>query len=355
MTDDRTLPEFPTIETERLRLRPVAAGDVDPLHERRNDPATAQWQSWALPYTRDQAEQLIDQILAHDGVPPAEGWFQISVDEQSTGHTIGDLALHLTFGGRCAELGYTFAPAARGKGYATEAAAALTAWCVDTLGVSRVSAQMHPDNVASARVAEHIGMEFEGRTRNSFWVDHADGSAENSDDVIYGMTDASWRAWRQRVRTPPERVRLVELDAEMIDAVVQLHTHHSQRDLVSSNAESIIDAYEAEHRPDATRVPWLRAITADDEPVGFVMVAPPKDDKTDTYLWRLMIDRRHQRRGIGSHAIEQVVDQARTWQSTAVTVSWVPGPGSPEPVYRRLGFAPTGVVHDGEVVAQLDL
>ena len=39
----------------------------------------------------------------------------------------------------------------------------------------------------------------------------------------------------------------------------------------------------------------------------------------------------------------------------ALQVSWVPADGGPEPFYRRLGFEPTGEIHDGEVVAVLTL
>ena len=47
-------------------------------------------------------------------------------------------------------------------------------------------------------------------------------------------------------------------------------------------------------------VPWFRAIEADGELVGFVMVAEPTTTLPAPYLWRLMIDRRHQRRASAS-------------------------------------------------------
>ncbi len=39
----------------------------------------------------------------------------------------------------------------------------------------------------------------------------------------------------------------------------------------------------------------------------------------------------------------------------ALDVSWVPGKGSPEPMYLARGFVPTGAIHDGEIEARLDL
>lgn len=49
-------------------------------------------------------------------------------------------------------------PAARGRGYATEAAAALIAWAFAQPGVERVTAQIAPGNAASLRVARKLGM-----------------------------------------------------------------------------------------------------------------------------------------------------------------------------------------------------
>ncbi len=72
--------------------------------------------------------------------------------------------------------------------------------------MTRVEGMLHPDNPASAMVLERVGMLFEGHTRSSFWV-----GDENSDDWLYGMTRADWEAWRDRPRSRPDEVRLVEI------------------------------------------------------------------------------------------------------------------------------------------------
>lgn len=350
----RTLPRFEPLATERLVLRPVRTEDAPSLALRRSDPTVAGLQSWDVPYPADAAHSLIDELAALDGVPPGDGWFQVTVTTDD-GTIVGDVALHLTFDGRCAELGYTFAREHRRRGYATEATAAMAAWCFETLGVSRVSANMHPDNVASARVAEALGMTYEGTSPAAYWVDHHDGSSANSDDVHYGMTGEQWRAWRDRPLTPPIEVALVGLDPDNVRELLELRTHRSQEDLVSPMSGSLADALGHLSGGDGRVVPWPRAIAADGELVGFVMLAEPTGRRPDTYLWRLLIDRLHQRRGVGRRVLDAVIAQARDWDSPAVTVSWAPGPGSPEPFYRRAGFVPTGKVHDGEIQARLDL
>ncbi len=282
--------------------------DVEPLWSRRNDPDTARLQGWPVPYPRETAAALVHAMVDLDGVPPSDGWFQLAVDDATTATPVGDLALHLTFEGRCAEIGYTVAPEARGQHVATDAAARLARWLFDVLHVSRVGAEMHPDNVASARVAERIGMEFEGRTRNSYWVGH-----HNSDNVLYGMTPATWARWTDRARHEPDDVGLVEIAGHNLDAVTRLDTHRSQRRLVAP----ISDWFAVVHAPDrageAPRRPWIRAVVADAEIVGALLMSLPGDGRSSPRLWKVMIDRLHQGRGIGRRVIELAVDEARAW------------------------------------------
>jgi len=352
---DGALPRFEPIETERLVIRPVRPDDVDALWLRRNDGTAAQHQAWDVPYPRERAQGLIDAVVELDGVPPGDGWLQLSVDDRTTGRPVGDLALHLTFGGRVAELGWTVTAEDRGRGVATEATQALAAWCLESLGVSRVSAQMHPDNGASARVAEHLGMVCEGRSRNSYWLDRADGTAENSDDLIYAMTPDDWRAWNERSRTAPSVVQLVEIDHMHVDAALGLATHHSQRTLVAPMEVSLAQAaHPSPHEGDPV-VPWQRLIEADGEIVGYVLVAAPTERFPTPYLWRFLVDRMHQRRGIGRLVLGIVAEQCRAWGANDLEVSWVSGPGSPEPLYRQFGFEPTGKVEDGEVEGRVAL
>jgi diamine N-acetyltransferase len=107
--------------------------------------------------------------------------------------------------------------------------------------------------------------------------------------------------------------------------------------------------------------PWYRAIVADGEPVGFVMVSwNPEPEPPDIigahFLWRLLIDARHQRHGYGAAALRQVCDLVRADGATELLTSYVPGKGEPAGFYRRLGFEPTGEVDpSGEIIMRLTL
>ncbi|MCW2993465.1 MAG: acetyltransferase [Conexibacter sp.] len=67
-----------------------------------------------------------------------------------------------------AELGYTVAPAARGRGVATAAVAELTRWAFEERGLERLTLLIEVANVASTRVAERCGYALEGVRRNAY-------------------------------------------------------------------------------------------------------------------------------------------------------------------------------------------
>jgi RimJ/RimL family protein N-acetyltransferase len=247
-------------------------------------------------------------------------------------------------------VGYTLAWEHWGEGYATEALEALIEHLFDGLGVTRVFGMLHPDNVASAMVLERTGLLFEGHTRSSYWV-----GDEVTDDWIYGMTRPDWEAWRDRPRHPPEAVGLIEVTTENEGKVSKLATHKTQEAFVAPMCWSFTDALFPEVVDDAPVVPWMRAVVADEEIAGFVMLALRTDHHPEPYLWRLLIDRRHQRRGIGGRALELVSEECLRMGDRTVLTSWVEGKGSPRPFYMRHGFVPTGKIVDEETEARKQL
>jgi [ribosomal protein S5]-alanine N-acetyltransferase len=88
-----------------------------------------------------------------------------AVVERTTGTVIGDAGLiRLAFRGPEVELGYRLKVPYWGKGYATEVARAWLAYGFDELALDRIVGVTNPDNVASQRVLEKIGMHREGTT-----------------------------------------------------------------------------------------------------------------------------------------------------------------------------------------------
>jgi diamine N-acetyltransferase len=149
-------------------------------------------------------------------------------------------------------------------------------------------------------------------------------------------------------------VSLREITDENRDPVVALRVSAAQEMFVAGVPESIA---EAAATPDAN--PWYRAIYSGEQPVGFVMlswdVTPRPGIIGPWFLWRLLIDERHQRRGFATAALREVVTIITTAGARELKTSYVPGDGSPWPFYEHLGFLPTGEIEDGEVVISVDL
>jgi GNAT superfamily N-acetyltransferase len=175
------------------------------------------------------------------------------------------------------------------------------------------------------------------------------------DDDRYTLTAADRAAWIARPRAEPSEVRLVEVTDANLARVAGLATHHTQERFVATMADSLADAAEPEIQDGAPVVPWMRAIEADGAVAGFLMLAESRRAGEPPYLWRLLIDRRHQGRGIGRRALAALVDRLRAEGHERLRTSWVRDIGGPEPFYLSLGFRLTGEIDEGEHVAELRL
>jgi RimJ/RimL family protein N-acetyltransferase len=335
--------------TDRLLIRPLRSDDTDALAERRSNPLVARYQNWTLPYSRQTAEELVTRVTAMEG-PENDVWWMALICDRVTGETLGDLAVLLSWGGRSAEVGYTLASRHWGRGYATEALQALLIHLFEDRGVTRACGTLHPDNTASARVLERCGFQFEGRTRSSYWV-----GDECSDDAIYGLPRADWQAWRSRPRHAPQKVSLIEISAVNEPAVSALRTHKTQEAFVPPMGRSFAEALYPKPVDGSPVVPWLRAVTAEGDVVGFVMLGLPGGRWVEPLLWRLLIDRGHQGRGIGKRVLQLVAGECRAMGSDTLAARWAEGTGSPHRFFVRQGFEPFGRAAGGEVTARLRL
>jgi RimJ/RimL family protein N-acetyltransferase len=141
-------------------LRPFTESDHDAIHAVYSDPEVMRWVGHGAHRT---ASETARALRGYADALRARGYGFVAVIERSTGDLIGDAGLH-PLGGRGpdVELGYTLARASWGRGYATEAGAALVAHAFDALAAPRVMAQVEPENLASRHVLEKLGMTERG-------------------------------------------------------------------------------------------------------------------------------------------------------------------------------------------------
>ena len=341
---------FAPFTTERLTIRAFRPDDADVVAAYRNDPDVARYQDWPMPYPPERAVRVVGEY-ARVGTEPAVGQHrQLAIELDGT--LIGDIALDLDETGTVGHIGYSLARRYHGHGYAIEAVGALVDRVFGTRPeVHRIRSAADPLNLPSIRLLEGLGFVDEGVARQSELI-----RGEWLDDARFGLLRREWEAWRARPTAPPDDVRFVEITPEMVRPVGRLTTFGWQRHLVAPNLVSLAEALVPEDDDAGGRlVPWYRAIEADGELVGFVMVAEPTATLPDAFLWRLMIDRRHQRRGIGQRALDLVIGQARSWAAPGVLLGWESGLGSPARFYERNGFVPTGEVVGDETFARLTL
>ncbi|HSG14471.1 MAG TPA: GNAT family N-acetyltransferase [Gaiellaceae bacterium] len=143
-------------------------------------------------------------------------------------------------------------------------------------------------------------------------------------------------------------VTLREITGESVRAICALEVAPEQRGFVAPNAISIAQAH---FEPKA----WFRAVYADDDPVGFVMLFEDAE-KSEYFLWRLMVDAGHQGKGYGRRTLDLVVERVRGLPGAAeLLTSYVPGDAGPRDFYLRYGFVETGEVEGAERVIRLEL
>ena len=125
-------------------------------------------------------------------------------------------------------------------------------------------------------------------------------------------------------------VDLREITAATVRTICGLEVAEEQRENVAPVAVSIAQAH---FEPRAT----FRAIYAGDEPVGF-MLWRDEDMPNTAYLWRFMVDRRHQGKGYGRDALEQVFAMLKAQGVTTLSATVVRGEHSPLGFYLSIGF-----------------
>ena len=126
-------------------------------------------------------------MLAADG----DSW-QIAVVLPASGRgaerVIGDIYFTLTSGENLAgEIGWTFHPDFRGRGYATEAASAVLRRAFAELGLHRVVAELDPRNDASIALCRRLGMREE-----AYFVKDQMFRGDWADTGIYAILDVEW-------------------------------------------------------------------------------------------------------------------------------------------------------------------
>jgi RimJ/RimL family protein N-acetyltransferase len=177
---------IPRLETERLVLRGLTAGDFEKLAEFMADPDVARYLS-GEPLTRADTWRSLAVALGHWQLRGYGVW---AVERKSDGAFIGRVGMINPEGWPGLEVGWTLGQPYWGQGYASEAARAALDYAFLTQPVERIISCIDPGNAASQAVARRLG-----ETKGELRMLHIAGKDFPAD--IWSITRADWMKKRK--------------------------------------------------------------------------------------------------------------------------------------------------------------
>lgn len=156
---------LPLFETERLILREINLDDCFDMYEYAKLPYIGPNAGWE-PHTSISYTKEVIKTFNKKPQYGQLGVFAIVLKENNK--MIGTCELHSYFKDFKAELGYTINPLYWNQGFATEASIPLLYWGFNDLNLKRIECFSFTDNLASRKVAEHLGFKFEGIRRKGY-------------------------------------------------------------------------------------------------------------------------------------------------------------------------------------------
>ena len=173
---DIPLPSYPEgyqLQTKRLQLRAIAPGDAKELWPLMSDPRLTTFLAWEPHKSVEETERMIHALMESQESGKGFHWVVIHA-----GKIIGIVSLidvrrkHRCWTLNRTELAYWIGLPYQGKGFATEAAAAIMEFGFTRLNFHKMRVYHAADNPPSGRTIEKLGFRFVGEERDSFQKDN---------------------------------------------------------------------------------------------------------------------------------------------------------------------------------------
>lgn len=171
----------------RIGLRELVESDWSAIHDYASKPIVTKYQPWG-PNTKEDTKAYVQEVLK-DATHDPRTRFVFAIIQLEEERLIGSVEInirdHFNLEG---EIGYIIHPEYWGQGYATEAASLILDFGFANLRLHRVFATCDPNNIASSKVLEKIGMYKEGilrehmRLRSGGWRDSS----------LYSILEREW-------------------------------------------------------------------------------------------------------------------------------------------------------------------
>jgi len=154
--------KIPTITTTRLILRPFTEADAEPLYSILREKDTLRYFPNPNPPSLERVQKFITRQLDH-WAEHKYGWW--AVEPITRDGLIGWNGLQFLPETGEVEIGYLLSRSYWGSGLATEGARAGLKFGFEIFSLERIIALVHPENKASIRVVEKLGMPFVDRAQ----------------------------------------------------------------------------------------------------------------------------------------------------------------------------------------------
>ncbi len=178
MCDHPSMPSMlpDSLETGRLRLRPLVTADAEPLNAIQSDAVHMRF--YPHPFSMEESREWIEKMRERY---ERDGFALLAVEDRETGEflgNVGPVVQHVDDVDEV-ELGWSITPARARQGIATEAAFACRDWVFATLPIDHVISLILPDNTPSRGVAENLGM--------TVWKQVAWGTLQPQTHFVYRL------------------------------------------------------------------------------------------------------------------------------------------------------------------------
>ena len=359
-----------TLERDGIRLEPLAL-----THEVGIAAAAADGELWSLRFTSvpepQETRAYIETALKQrvEGSRLAFAVIDVAANG-GKGKVIGSSSYHdIVPAIKRVEIGWTwYAKSYQRSKVNTLCKLMLMQHAFEALSCDVVGWRVSHMNVASQRAVERLGAKRDGVLRHHAPI--RDGKVR--DTVMYSMLADEWpkkKALLEAILAPREagaarimrdaKIAFAEVSKDNVNPIVRMSPGAIGERMVATNGISIA---QGTYSPNA----WMRAVMAGDTPVGFVMLFDPtrnleaakaEGEALDVlYVWRFMIEFKHQGKGFGEQVMNLLVAHAKAMPAiNELRLSYVLCEGNAKPFYERCGFRETGKVTDGEMEMSLPL
>ena len=138
-------------------------------------------------------------------------------------------------------------------------------------------------------------------------------------------------------------INLRDITKKNLFSIIDLNVKEDQKNQVAANSVSIAQAH-------YSKSAWFKGIFNNDTAIGFVMLDLIKEENK-CFLWRFMIDEKHQGKGYGKLALNQVIDWVRSLEAfEEIRTSYVPTKNGADGFYEKFGFIETGKLEDSNEI-----